>query len=74
MELIVTCGLGRDSIAEILENYRGEASFRLIGEQGLQARFTVEASPDVDPVILAKQAIRETSVGKNLIFQLTMIP
>ena len=69
MKIIINCGLMASNIISLLENYEGEAKYKLKSIEGIKMIFDVQINTDHDIVALTKQIIRSTPIGKNLIFQ-----
>ena len=68
--IIVNCALRQDDIVAIVENIEveNEKVFKFIKKQGLQIHFECSLSDQQKAASTAKQAIKDTELGKALFF------
>lgn len=71
--IIVNCALKQDDMIAIVENIEveNEKVFKFIKKQGLQLHFDCSLSDVPKSASLAKQAIKDTELGKALFFSVT---
>jgi len=70
MMIIVNCALRQDDIISIVENVEveNEKVFKFVKKQGLQIHFECSLSDQQQATSIAKQAIKDTELGKALFF------
>jgi len=72
--IIVNCALRQDDIIGIVENIEieNEKVFKFSKKQGLQIHFECNFSDAQKAASVAKQAIKDTELGKALFFNVTV--
>lgn len=68
--IIVNCALRQDDVIGIVENIQVENDkvFKFLKKQGLQIYFECTLEDEQKAAAIAKQAIKDTEVGKVLFF------
>lgn len=70
--LYISSAMKHQEIIDLLENLEGSTSYKFIEKKGIKLSFEIAGEVGQAAVDTAKGAIKDTSFGKALYFQVTL--